>query len=82
MSVSASLGNERGKQVTIVVLPGAGMSLPPSPTDFKRVPFSKNGRVHVESCCSQCNFRMLTSTGGFDNQERRHAAECQGPRPE
>jgi len=82
MRVSASLGNEQSEQVTIAVLPGSGMSLAPRPLDFTRVPFSKNGRVHVESCCSQCNFRMLKSTDDFDDQERRHAAECQGPLPE
>ena len=82
MSVSASLGNEQGEQVTMAVLPDSGMSLPARPLDFTRVPFSKHGRVHVESCCSQCNFRMLKSTDDFDDQERRHAAVCQGPRPE
>jgi hypothetical protein len=82
MSVSASLGDEQGEQVTIAGLPGGGMSLLPRPQAFTRVPFSKGGRVHVESCCSQCNFRMLNSTDDFDDQERRHAAECQGPRPE
>ena len=82
MSVSASLGNERGEPVTMTALPGSGMSLPPRPLDFTRLPFSKNGRVPVESCCSQCNFRMLKWIDDLDDQERRHAAECQGPRPE
>jgi hypothetical protein len=59
MSVSASLGNEKGEQVTMTALPGSGMSLPPRGLDFTRAPFSKNGLVHVESCCNQCNFRML-----------------------
>jgi hypothetical protein len=34
MSVSASLANEKGKQVTVTVLPGSGMSLPRRPLDF------------------------------------------------
>jgi hypothetical protein len=82
MSVSASLANEKGKQVTVTVLPGSGMSLPRRPLDFTRLLFSKYGRVHVESCCNQCNFRMLKWIDDFDDQERRHAAQCQGPRPE
>ena len=82
MSVSTSLANEKGEQVTTAGLQASEMSLPPRPPDFSRVSFSKNGRVHVESCCSQCNFRMLKSTDDFDDQERGHAAECQGPRPE
>lgn len=82
MSVSASLENQKAEQVTMTALPGSGMSLPPWPLDFTRVPFSKNGRVHVESCCNQCNFRILKWIDDFDAQERSHAAECQGPRPE
>jgi hypothetical protein len=82
MSVSVRLGNEKGEQVTMTALPGSGSSLPPRPLDFTRVPFSKNGRVHVESCCNHCNFRMLKWIDDLDDQERRHAAECQGPKPE
>src|SRR5580765_6494842 len=79
MSVIASDGKDKGEQVTMAVLPGIGIALPSRLPDFTRVPFSKNGRVHVESCCSQCNFRMLKSNDDFDDQERRHAAECQDP---
>jgi len=82
MSVIANSGNDKGEQVTMAVVPGIGIALPPRPPDFARVPFSKNGRVHVESCCSRCNFRMLKSNDDFNDQERRHAAECHGPRPE
>jgi hypothetical protein len=81
MRMSASPGNGQGEQVTTDVLPDIG-PFPPRPLDFTRVLFSKNGRVHVESCCSKCNFRMLKSTDDFDDQERRHATECQGRRPE
>jgi len=82
MGASTSLGNEQGEQVRLATPSDSGMSIPTRPLDFARVPFSKNGLVHVESCCSRCNFRMVKWTGDFDDQERRHAAECQGPRPE
>jgi len=82
MAVRESLGNAQGEQVTVAALPGSGMLLRPRALDFTRVPFSKNGRVHVESCCNQCNFRMLKWIDDFDDQEWRHAAECQGSRPE
>jgi hypothetical protein len=68
MAVRASLGNAQGEQVTVTALPGSGMLLRPRALDFTRVPFGKNGRVHVESCCNQCNFRMLKSIDDFDDQ--------------
>ena len=79
MDVSTSLGNVQVGQ--ILSSPGDLMSLPPS-LGFARLPFSKNGRVHVESCCSQCNFRILKWHEDFDDQEQRHTAECRGRRPE
>jgi hypothetical protein len=51
----------------MTALPGSGSSLPPRLLDFTRVPFSKNGRVHVESCCNQCNIAvsLIMSCRGF-----------------
>ena len=82
MSIVASFAREYGEQVAKAALPSSAISRLSGSSDFTRVSFSKNGRVHVESCCSQCNFRMLKSLDAFDDQERQHAAECRGPRQE
>lgn len=82
MGAGTSLRNEQGGQVTLTAPSDSGMSIPTRPLDFARASFSKNGRVHVESCCSRCNFRMVKWIGDFDEQEWPHASECQGPRPE
>jgi hypothetical protein len=82
MDVSSSLGNGQSGQVAISASPGTRVSLPPRSLGFARLPFSKNGRVHVESCCSQCNFRILKWLEDFDDQEQRHSTECPGRRPE
>ena len=82
MGTSQSLTNGQGAQVTIDSLPGTGMSVPAKFPGFTRVSFSKNGRVHIESCCDQCNFRILEWRADFDKQERRHATDCSGRRSE
>jgi hypothetical protein len=82
MGTSQSLANEQGAVITVGALPGAAVSLPSKFLGFTRVSFSKNGRVHVESCCDQCNFRILEWRADFDQQERRHSADCSGRRSE
>ncbi len=82
MGASTSLDNEQEEQVRTAALPCGGMPFPPSPLDFTRMSFSKNGRVHIESCCNRCNFRILGRLNDFDCQERQHAAECGGPQAE
>jgi hypothetical protein len=52
------------------------------PLAFTRMSFIKNGRVHVESCCERCNFRILEWRKDFRRQERRHEAECSGTQVE
>jgi len=80
--MGVSLGNEQRDQITISASSGSGILLRTRFMGFTRVPFSKNGRVHVESCCDQCNLRILEWHNDFDEQERRHAAECPGRRSE
>ncbi len=55
-------------------------SLSSSQLDFTRASFSdRNGRVHTESRCNQCGFRITATTFDlFDDEEREHAHTCQG----
>ena len=78
MGTSTSLGNEQ-EQARPVSLP-RGVSVPAGRPDFIRVPFSKGGHIHIESCCIRCNFRILAWLGNFDEQEQQHALECRGLR--
>jgi len=82
MGASTSLGSPQVEQLTIAASPGTERSLAPSSLDFARVPFGKNGRVQVESCCNRCNFRTLKWVDDFDDEERQHTAERQGARSE
>jgi hypothetical protein len=82
MGATTSFGNEQAEQVGTTALPSGSVPGPPRRLGFTRVPFSKNGRVHIESCCERCNFRILEWLDDFDDQERRHTAECPGPRAE
>jgi hypothetical protein len=42
-----------------------------SSLNFSRGSFAKNGRVHIESCCNLCCFRIAASTyEDFDNEAR------------
>lgn len=59
-------------------MPCGLLPFPASPLDFTRVPFSRKGRVHIESCCNQCNFRNLGRLDDFDYEEQQHSAECGG----
>jgi hypothetical protein len=54
-------------------------SLGGSKLDFTRALFSKNGRVHTESRCNQCGFRIIATTcDSFANEEQEHARACRG----
>jgi hypothetical protein len=51
--------------------------------DFTRAQFSRDGRIHAESRCNQCGFRITaTPTDSFDNEEEEHARACQGSEAE
>jgi len=51
--------------------------------DFTRAQFSSNGRVHTESRCNRCGFRVHDSTSGtFDLEEQEHAFSCRGSEAE
>lgn len=50
--------------------------------DFTRRSFGTRNRVHVESCCNQCGFKILGKLDSFDEQEQEHARNCGGSRPE
>ncbi|MBZ5630149.1 MAG: hypothetical protein LAO06_14920 [Acidobacteriia bacterium] len=54
-----------------------------SKPDFTRAQFSRNGRVHAESRCNHCGFRITaTPTDSFDNEEQEHARACRGSEAE
>ena len=54
-----------------------------SSLNFTRGSFAKNGRVHIESCCDRCCFRIVARTDeDFDNEERAHVASCEGSQTE
>jgi hypothetical protein len=58
-------------------------SLWSSKPDFTRGQFSRNGRVHTESRCNHCGFRITATTSdGFDNEEQEHARACRGSETE
>jgi hypothetical protein len=45
--------------------------------DFTREQFGRDGRVHAESRCNRCGFRITaTESGRFDNEEQAHASVC------
>ncbi|HWR14802.1 MAG TPA: hypothetical protein VN577_08225 [Terriglobales bacterium] len=48
--------------------------------DFTHAQYiGKNGRVHIESCCNHCNFRVAEKTSNdFDGEEQSHATYCEG----
>ena len=54
-----------------------------SKPNFTRAQFSRNGRVHTESCCNHCGFRITATTSdSFDNEEQEHALSCRGSEAE
>lgn len=58
-------------------------SLWSSKPDFTHAEFSRDGRVHTESRCNHCGFRIAATTSdGFDNEEKEHARACRGPEGE
>ena len=60
--------------------PSPAWSLRP---DFTRALFSRNGRVHTESRCNQCGFRITATTSdSFDDEEQEHARTCRGSEAE
>jgi hypothetical protein len=47
--------------------------------DFTRAQFGRNGRVHAESRCNYCGFRIIASDfESFDIEEQEHASACRG----
>lgn len=61
----------------------APSSLCSSRPGFTRAQFTKDGRVHTESRCHQCGFRITAvSSEGFDNEEQEHACACRGSETE
>jgi hypothetical protein len=63
-----------------LAVPGCDAApFPASPLDFTRALFSQNGRVHTESRCNRCNFRIVARTSNeLDHEEQVHAASCEG----
>ncbi len=58
-------------------------SLWSSKPDFTRAQFSRDGRVHTESRCNHCGFRITAMpTDSFDNEEQEHARACRGSEAE
>lgn len=54
-----------------------------SALDFTRQSFGVRNRVHAESRCNQCGFKIVGKLDTFDEQEQEHAAtQCGGARPE
>jgi hypothetical protein len=64
--------------VTLSTAECGAVSFPASPFNFTRAAFSKNGRVHIESRCNQCGFRIVGRLHDFDHKEQQHAARCGG----
>ena len=52
------------------------------PLDFTRESFGVRNRVHLESRCNQCGFKIVGKLDSFDEQEQEHTRTCGGPRPE
>jgi hypothetical protein len=51
--------------------------------NFTRVQFGRNGRVHSESRCNHCGFRITgRDSESFDNEEQAHASDCRGSEAE
>jgi hypothetical protein len=51
--------------------------------DFTRAQFSSNARIHTESRCNHCGFRIHDSTPDtFDLEEQEHAFACRGSEAE
>lgn len=50
---------------------------------FTRAQFSSDGRVHTESRCRRCGFRITAaSSASFDDEENQHARDCSGTQAE
>ena len=50
---------------------------------FTRAQFRRNGRVHTESRCNHCGFRITATTSdSFDSEEQEHACGCKGSEAE
>lgn len=51
--------------------------------DFTRAQFGNHARVHTESRCNHCGFRINASTtDSFDHDEQDHAFACRGSEAE
>ena len=47
--------------------------------DFTRAQFSSNARLHTESRCNHCGFRIRPSAcDNLDHEEQEHALNCRG----
>jgi hypothetical protein len=54
-----------------------------SKPNFTRAQSSRDGRVHAESRCNHCGFRITATTSdSFDNEEKEHARACRGSEAE
>jgi hypothetical protein len=52
-------------------------------THFTRAQFSRDGRIHTESRCNHCGFRITAMPAdSLDNEEQEHAGTCQGSEAE
>ena len=62
------------------VIPSGGVAVAATFAGFTRAQYSgKNGRVHIESSCNRCNFRVAeTDSDELDPEEQAHVANCQG----
>jgi hypothetical protein len=49
-----------------------------NPFGFTRGSFGAKNRVHPESRCNQCGFKIVGKLDSFDHQEREHARNCAG----
>jgi len=51
--------------------------------DFTRAEFSRDGRVHTESRCNLCGFRItVMPADSFDSEEEQHARASRGSEAE
>ena len=61
----------------------AECTIPPFPLtfkpDFTRGQFGRDERVHLESRCNRCGFRIAAAdSDSFDTEEQEHASACRG----
>ncbi len=61
-----------GPEVMAVTLPAD------KPFGFTRGSFGAKNRVHPESRCNQCGFKIVGQFDSFDHQEQEHARNCAG----